>query len=84
MDSNGFCVCCEYENSKVYNALLSAGEPVSYELKKGRHAWVRVVKGEIGINGTSLKAGDGVAVSDESSLALSATSDAEIVFFDLA
>jgi redox-sensitive bicupin YhaK (pirin superfamily) len=73
-----------HQDVKVYNAWLAAGEPVSYQLKNRRHAWVQVVDGEIGFNGTSLKAGDGGAVSDESVLAFSPRSDAEIVLFDLA
>jgi redox-sensitive bicupin YhaK (pirin superfamily) len=43
-----------------------------------------MVKGEIKLNGTALKAGDGTAVSDESKLTLSAVRDAEVVVFDLA
>jgi redox-sensitive bicupin YhaK (pirin superfamily) len=42
-----------------------------------------MVKGEIKLNGTALKAGDGTAVSDESKLTLSAVGDSEIVLVDL-
>jgi quercetin 2,3-dioxygenase len=72
------------QDVKAYNALLAAGESVSYDLAPGRHAWLQMVKGEIKLNGTALKAGDGAAVSDESKLTLSAASAVEIVLFDLA
>jgi len=36
------------------------------------------------VNGESLAAGDGAAVSDESALDLTARSDAEVLVFDLA
>ena len=73
-----------HQDVKAYNALLAAGESVFYDLAPGRHAWLQMVKGEIKLNGTALKAGDGAAVSNESKLTLSAASDAEIVLFDLA
>jgi quercetin 2,3-dioxygenase len=72
-----------HQDVKVYNALLAAGESVSYALPQGRHAWLQMVKGEISLNNTALKAGDGAAVSNESKLTLSAASDGEIVLFDL-
>jgi redox-sensitive bicupin YhaK (pirin superfamily) len=72
-----------HQDVKTYNALLAAGESVSFELTPGRHAWLQVVNGEISLNNTSLQPGDGAAVSAESNLTLSAVSDAEIVLFDL-
>ena len=73
-----------HQDVKAYNPLLTAGESVSYELAEGRHAWLQMIKGEIKLNGTALKAGDGAVVSDESRVTLSAVSDAEVVLFDLA
>jgi redox-sensitive bicupin YhaK (pirin superfamily) len=72
-----------HQDVKVFNALLSVGQSVSYELNQERHAWVQMIKGEISLNSVSLQAGAGAAVSDESTLTLKATSDAEIVLFDL-
>jgi quercetin 2,3-dioxygenase len=72
-----------HQDVNAYNALLAGGESVSYGLTQGRHAWLQVVRGEISLNNTSLKAGDGAAVSDESKLTLSALNNAEIVLFDL-
>ena len=73
-----------HQDVKVFNALLSVGQSVSYELNQERHAWVQMIKGEVSLNSVSLQAGAGAAVSDESMLTLKATSDAEIVLFDLA
>ena len=47
------------------------------------HAWVQVVKGEVDLNGTTLKASDGAAISDETLLKIRASKDAEILLFDL-
>jgi redox-sensitive bicupin YhaK (pirin superfamily) len=45
---------------------------------------VQVARGEIGLNGVQLVAGDGAAASGEKSLELKARSASEILLFDLA
>ncbi|MFL6275460.1 MAG: pirin family protein [Blastocatellia bacterium] len=73
-----------HQNVKVYNALLATGDDVSYPLDGDRHAWIQVVKGAVSVNSTPLQAGDGAAISEENSLNIRATEDAEILLFDLA
>jgi redox-sensitive bicupin YhaK (pirin superfamily) len=73
-----------HQDAKLYTALLAAGEEVSYRLEGGRHAWVQLIKGSVKVGGTPLVAGDGAAVSEETSLHISASEDAEILLFDLA
>jgi hypothetical protein len=45
---------------------------------------LQVVKGEVELNGKALKQGDGASATDELNLAIHATSDAEVLLFDLA
>jgi redox-sensitive bicupin YhaK (pirin superfamily) len=73
-----------HQKVSVYNAILASGGEVSYQLDGDRHAWVQVVKGAVTVNGETLRAGDGAAVSEETSLRISAVEDAEIMLFDLA
>jgi redox-sensitive bicupin YhaK (pirin superfamily) len=73
-----------HQNVKVYDALMSAGDEVSYSLGGDRHAWAQVIKGGVAINGTLLGAGDGAAISEEKELLLSAEHDTELLLFDLA
>lgn len=73
-----------HQNVSVYNAILKSGEAVEHRLDAGRHAWLQVVKGAVELNGNRLGAGDGAAVSEETSLKISASEDAEIILFDLA
>jgi redox-sensitive bicupin YhaK (pirin superfamily) len=73
-----------HQNVKVYDVLLAAGDEVSYQLDGDRHAWVQVVKGAVSVNGTPLGTGDGAAISEETSLSIKATEDAEVLLFDLA
>ena len=68
----------------MYVTKLSAGKTVEHDVGTGRRAWIQVASGSITVNGVSLDAGDGAAVSDEPRLALAAVNDAEIIVFDLA
>ena len=68
----------------LYAGLLSAGGRATLDLERGGHAWVQVASGDVTVNGQVLKAGDGAAVSDEATLDVRASSDAEVLVFDLA
>ncbi len=73
-----------HQDLRLYSTLLGRGEQAGFELASGRHAWLQVARGAGTLNGVALKAGDGVAVSDESRLLLSATEPLEALLFDLA
>ncbi len=73
-----------HQDAAVYGALLGPGDRVSYDLPPGRHAWVHIARGSVSLNGQTLSAGDGAAVSDERKLALQATDASEVLLFDLA
>ena len=73
-----------HQDAEVYGASLLEGEEVVQELRGGRHAWVQVVKGSVSVNEVELKAGDGVAVSEEERLSIRASEPSEILLFDLA
>ncbi|HUE80707.1 MAG TPA: hypothetical protein VMM84_01250 [Pyrinomonadaceae bacterium] len=72
-----------HQDVKLYDASLEVDEEISFELPPGRHAWIQVIKGGVTVNGTSLDAGDGAAISNEPSLNIRATKESEILFFDL-
>lgn len=75
-----------HQNAKVYASLLEAGRSLAYELAPGRHAWLQVARGEVTLNGTTMKTGDGAAISKETELKIAAQgeSSAEFLLFDLA
>jgi redox-sensitive bicupin YhaK (pirin superfamily) len=73
-----------HQDVKLYDALLSAADEVSYQLDADRHAWIQVVKGAVTVNGTPLCVSDGAAISEETSLSIEASEDSEILLFDLA
>jgi redox-sensitive bicupin YhaK (pirin superfamily) len=73
-----------HQDVALYSGLLDAGDEATLALRPGRHAWVQVARGEVTLNGQTLGAGDGAAVSDEKALTLRAASPSEILVFDLA
>jgi redox-sensitive bicupin YhaK (pirin superfamily) len=72
------------QNAKLFVTLLAPGEETTHALEANRHAWLQVAKGEVELNGQKLNQGDGAALSDEKTLKVKATKDAEVLLFDLA
>jgi len=73
-----------HQDVDFYAAVLGDGEAVTHDLKSGRKAWVQIARGSATLNGEDLREGDGVAVEEPGTLALTgASKDAEILLFDL-
>lgn len=72
-----------HQDVELYASLLEPGEKTAHPLAENRHAWVQVIRGEITLNGKALKAGDGAAVTAETSLEFVAVESAEFLLFDL-
>jgi len=75
-----------HQDVRVYATVLAGGEAVRHALAPGRHAWVQVARGEVTVNGRTLRAGDGAALSEEPEVAIEGAGDAggEALLFDLA
>lgn len=71
-------------NARLVAATLKAGQSTEYHIAPGRKVYLVPASGEIEINGVVAAAGDGVAISDESLLKVSAQQDSEIVLVDVA
>ncbi len=72
------------QDVRLYASLLAKGKTVEHTLTKGRHVWLQVAQGELRVNDVSLHTGDGLAVSAEDELRITATQDSEFLLFDLA
>ena len=72
-----------HQDARLYVARLKKDEIAEHRLDSGRKAWVQMARGTVECNGTVLKSGDGAAVSSESELNCRATSDSEVLLFDL-
>ncbi|MDR3448366.1 MAG: pirin family protein [Alphaproteobacteria bacterium] len=72
-----------HQDARIYASLLDEGKSLSHELKPGRAAWVQMIAGELDINGTVMKPGDGAAIEDTGMLTLAARKNSEFLLFDL-
>ena len=72
------------QDARIYLAELDPGARATHPIAPGRHAWLQVLRGAITLGDQELSAGDGAALSDESSLTLTAAGPAEVMLFDLA
>ena len=72
-----------HQEAELYLAALSKGQQLKYRLRPGRQSWLQVTRGAATLNGTSLAAGDGAAVSKQDLLQVDASDDTEILLFDL-
>lgn len=70
-------------NARLVAATLKAGQSTEYHIAPGRKVYLVPASGQIEINGVVAAAGDGVAISDETLLKVSAQQDSEIVLVDV-
>lgn len=73
-----------HQDARIYLSDLDAGQSLTHALAPGRHAWLQVLQGQVGLDGQTLQSGDGAALSDEKSVTFTAAQPAEVLLFDLA
>jgi hypothetical protein len=71
-----------HQDARVYAARLNGSE-VTHTLASGRRAWLQVARGAVKLNGTTLQAGDGAGIENETALRLAVDGSAEVLLFDL-
>lgn len=71
------------QDARIYLASIDAGRSVAQTISPSRHAWLQVLKGSVILNERELNTGDGAAVSEEESLTIRSSNDAEVMLFDL-
>ena len=71
-------------DARVVGATLKAGETATYPLGASRRGYLVPARGEVEVNGVRVHARDGVAVTGEDTLTVTAIGDAEIVLVDAA
>jgi redox-sensitive bicupin YhaK (pirin superfamily) len=73
------------QDVRVFDSILNEGEAVSYDLPEMRYGFLQVVKGSLELNGETLRASDGAAITAEELLKIKALVDGtEFILFDLA
>jgi len=74
------------QDAQMYVADLAKGAQLTYDLAASRAAWLHVVRGEVTVNGATLRTGDAAAISGEDRLTVAADGPDwnEVLLFDLA
>ncbi|TWT32069.1 pirin family protein [Blastopirellula retiformator] len=73
-----------HQDANIYLADLEPGKELTFEMPSDRHLWLQVLRGAVEVVGHDLQTSDAIAVSDESEVSIKASSDAELMLFDLA
>ena len=72
------------QDAEIWAAKLDADVEAIHQLSPGRKAWLHVARGEVTVDGQTLKAGDAAAITDQESIAVRSLTAAEVLLFDLA
>lgn len=72
------------QDASVYAAIIDATQPLTYSLSEGRFGWLQVARGSVRLNDAEMEQGDGATISNEQELTIAASSQAEVLLFDLA
>jgi len=73
-----------HQDARLYRAALDSGRTLEHPLAPGRHAWLQMIAGGLAVDGETLRAGDGAAMSDLREVRLEAREPSELLLFDLA
>lgn len=71
------------QDAAIHAAVLERDAELVHPLAEGRRYWLHVAKGTLDVNGKTVMEGDGLAVVNETTLAIRAGSRSEILLFDL-
>ena len=72
------------QDVQLYASILNSGDEVTHEMAAGRYAWIQIISGSVDINGETLNAGDGAAISEERTLNIKARADgSEFLLFNM-
>lgn len=71
-------------DAQLYSCVLDTGKSVEHRFEPGRAGWLQLVSGELEVNGIGLLVGDGIAITEEKSLSITAKHTSEFVFYNIA
>lgn len=71
-------------DTKIYLARLEEGHTISQDFVAGRAGFLQIIQGRVSIEGETLSAGDGMQFSGVDLCTITATTDCELLVFDLA
>lgn len=72
-----------HQDAAIYASILQEGEQAEHALDDGRIAYVHLIRGSLVVNGTPLKAGDALKLTQEARVIITQPEEAEFLVFDL-
>ena len=73
-----------HADARVLGAMVRTGSSVTYQIDPSRHAYLVPASGRVRINDIVINARDGVAITGEDTITLTAIDDSEVVMIDAA
>ena len=73
-----------HADARLYAGLFDGGESVTLALDPQRKTYVHLIRGQLEVNGQTLRTGDALGLQSENRLALAHGQAAEVLVFDLA
>ena len=72
------------QDAEIWVAKLDGDVEALHALAPGRKVWLHVARGEVTVDGQTLKAGDAAAITDQQQIAVRSKAPSEVLLFDLA
>ena len=72
-----------HQDVNLYIGRLGAGVKASHRFAPGRLGWLQIARGSVQVDGLTLEAGDGAAISGISEISIRAAAPAEVLLFDM-
>jgi quercetin 2,3-dioxygenase len=72
-----------HQDAHVFVSHLTRGTRVEHALGDGRGVYLYVIEGDVDVNGERMEAGAGAQIADESSIAITANADSELILVDV-
>lgn len=72
-----------HQDARLLATMLNGDAPLHYQPAPGRRLYLHLARGNLQLNGTPMRGGDGAFIENENQLTLSDAKDAEALLFDL-
>lgn len=72
-----------HQDVSIYASILESQNELVHEVDAGRKTFLHVIHGAMSVNDVDLNGGDGVQITDETTLKLRANKDSEFLLFDM-
>jgi redox-sensitive bicupin YhaK (pirin superfamily) len=72
-----------HQDASIYAAILDGSTDLEHKLEAGRQGYVHVIRGTVNVNGTPLRGGDALKITDDNLITLKEGKAVELLLFDL-